>query len=403
MSITLDRTDEILKAAAPRARPLDAPIRSRKIVVISSYTPSLTNFRFELLKRMVEAGHSVTAFGPEDDEIVKADLNRVGVDFMTMPMARAGLNPLQDLRTLSYLVREFRRLRPDTVIPYTMKPIIYAGIAARLAGISHRCFLVTGLGHVFSDDGVASRKGKIVRALSVQLYRAAFSGAHVVFTYNDADIDDLKRHHMLRDNSLIELVPGSGVDLEHFRVAPVPDGNPVFLLIARLLGDKGIREYVEAARIVKRHFPQAVFRLLGHFDPNPAAISADEVKSWAEEGIVDYLGETRDVRPFLADCSVFVLPSYYREGIPRSILEALSTGRAVITTDMPGCNETVTRGVNGYLVKPRKAEALAEAMLEFCRNPHLAAVMGRNSRALAEQKFDVHQVNRMLLSRMGLI
>jgi glycosyltransferase involved in cell wall biosynthesis len=198
-----------------------------------------------------------------------------------------------------------------------MKPIIYAGIAARLAGIDHRCFLVTGLGHVFSDDGAASRKGSIVRALSVQLYRAAFSGAHVVFAYNDADSEDLKRYNMLSDNDLINLVPGSGVDLEHFRIAPVPDGKPVFLLIARLLADKGIREYVEAARMVKRDFPETVFQLLGPFDPNPAAISPNEVRSWMDEGIVDYLGETRDVRPFLADCSVFVLPSSYSPGKPK--------------------------------------------------------------------------------------
>jgi glycosyltransferase involved in cell wall biosynthesis len=403
MSIILGDVDESRTMASLPAVPLDAPVRRRRIAVISSYTPSLTNFRFELLKRMVEAGHAVTAYGPEDDEIVKDDLSRAGVEFKTLPMARAGLNPLEDLQTLSFLVKEFRQSKPDTVVPYTMKPIIYAGIAARLAGVRHRCFLVTGLGHVFSEDGAASRRGRMVRALSVQLYRFAFSGAHVVFAYNDADSDDLRRHSMLSDNGLIQLVPGSGVDLEHYRYSPVPDKKPVFLLIARLLGDKGIREYVEAARIIKRQFPEATFQLLGHFDPNPAAISADEVKSWTDEGIVDYLGVTRDVRPYLADCSVFVLPSYYREGIPRSILEALSTGRAVITTDMPGCNETVTSGVNGYLVQPRNVAALTEAMLRFCRDPSLAASMGRNSRALAERKFDVHQVNRMLLSRMGLI
>ncbi|MDB5524073.1 MAG: glycosyl transferase family protein [Rhizobium sp.] len=398
-------TSQAMRADADLTGPLhfDAPILPRKIAVVASYTPSLTNFRLELLKRMVEAGHSVTAFAPEDDPVVKADLTSIGVDFVLMPMARTGLNPVEDFATLSFLIRQFRRLQPDMVLPYTMKPIIYAGIAARIAGVGHRCFLVTGLGHVFSDAGAASFKGRLVRMFSVLLYKLAFSGAHVVFAYNNADDEDLRRHNMLKDKSLIELVPGSGVDLQHYHFSEASEGRPKFLLVARLLKDKGILEYVEAARIVKRSFPDAEFRLLGHFDPNPTAISREDITSWVEEGVIDYLGETRDVRPFLADCNVFVLPSYYREGIPRSILEALSSGRAVITSDLPGCSDTVEHGVNGYLVPPRNAQRLANAMLEFVRDPKRARTMGRSSRELAERKFDVHQVNHQLMRRMGLL
>lgn len=403
MNAIVKSKDMFAKGAPARSANVDAPTMPRKIAVIASYTPSLTNFRLELLKRMVEAGHSVTAFAPEDDAVVKADLAAIGVDLIPMPMARTGINPLEDVATLSFLIRAFRRLRPDTVIPYTMKPIIYGGIAARIAGIGHRCFLVTGLGHVFSEAGAASFKGRMVRRISVGLYKIAFSGAHVVFAYNDADDEDLRRYNMLRDNSLVELVPGSGVDLEHYSFNEAPAGPPVFLLIARLLKDKGIVDYVEAARIVKKSVPEAEFRLLGHFDPNPAAISRAEIQAWVDEGTIDYLGETRDVRPYLADCNVFVLPSYYREGIPRSILEALSTGRAVITTQLPGCSDTVEEGVNGYLVPPQDPQRLAAAMLEFARDPQLAGRMGLRSRALAERKFDVHQVNRQLLTRMGLL
>ncbi|MBL0373282.1 glycosyltransferase family 4 protein [Rhizobium sp. KVB221] len=378
-----------------------APIR-RQIAVVASYTPSLTNFRLELLKRMVEAGHAVTAYAPEDDPIVKADLARIGIDFIPLPMARTGLNPLDDLGTLTFLVRAFRKRPPDTVIPYTMKPIIYGGIAARIVGVAHRCFLVTGLGHVFSDAGAATVKGRLVRSISVALYKVAFSGAQVVFAYNDADEADIRRYRMLKDNSLVQLVPGSGVDLEHFGFSEAPVGRPVFLLIARLLKDKGIVDYVQAARLVKEKYPEAEFRLLGHFDPNPAAISREQIQAWVDEGVINYLGETRDVRPYLADCNVFVLPSYYREGIPRSILEALATGRAVITTNLEGCRDTVEDGVNGFLVPPKDPQKLADAMMAFAAEPGLVRKMGLRSRELAKRKFDVHRVNRMLLERMQL-
>ena len=179
---------------------------AKKIVVIASYAPSLTNFRLELLKRMVEAGHVLHAFAPEDDRAVKVDLAAIGVNFEQMPMSRAGMNPFEDLMTLAFLLRRLRRISPDVVVPYTMKPIIYGGIAARMLGIPKRCFLITGLGHVFSDAGATSAKGRSVRAVSVALYRIALSGADAVFSYNDADMGDIERYRLL----------GTGVGLEVF-------------------------------------------------------------------------------------------------------------------------------------------------------------------------------------------
>ena len=395
-------TDTRVAAAIRRPYGLGVERTARKVVVIASYTPSLTNFRLELLRRMVEAGHTVSAYAPEDDMVVRKDLAAMGVEFTPMPMARTGMNPFEDIKTFLFLLRELRRLRPDVVVPYTMKPIIYGGIAARMAGVAQRCFLVTGLGHVFSTAGAASFKGHVVRAISIALYRLAFKGADVVFAYNDADAEDINRYRMLGPRKQVELIPGSGVDLDHFRFEEMPTGKPVFLLVARLLRDKGILDYVEAARIVKRRFPDAEFRLLGPFDPNPEAISPRQLRAWVDEGIITYLGETRDVRPFLKDCQVFVLPSYYREGIPRSILEALATGRAIITTDLPGCSDTVEDGGNGFLVPPNDPRKLAEAMCQFVADPALAPAMGHRSRELAQVKFDVHHVNRILLSRMML-
>lgn len=384
----------------PRAMPAH---RRQRIVVLSSYSPSLTNFRLELLKRMVDAGHIVTAVGPEDDARTRIALSQIGVDFAQVPMARVGLNPVTDLMTLWSLWRLLRRLKPNMVVPYTMKPIIYGGIAARLAGVRSRCFLVTGLGHIFSPNGAATLKGRLVRQISVLLYRRAFAGANVVFAYNEADAADIRELRMVKDESLIRIVPGSGVDLEHYAFSPPPSDRPVFLLVARLLKDKGIVEYIEAARRVRRLHPNAEFQLLGHFDPNPVSgISSADIQKWVDEGILNFLGETRDVRPYLARCNVFVLPTYYREGIPRSILEAMSVGRAIITTNLAGCSDTVQPGINGCLVEPRSVDDLARAMSELAGNLPLADDMGRKSRELAQAKFDVHLVNEILIERMAL-
>jgi glycosyltransferase involved in cell wall biosynthesis len=374
----------------------------RRIAVIASYTPSLTNFRLELLKRMVESDCEVFAFAPENDPVVIAQLRSIGVSFIQIDMGRAGLNPLADLKTLWLLWRQLRRLKPDLVLPYTMKPIIYGGIAARLAGQNERSFLVTGLGHVFSD-AVKSRKLALVRRLSVVLYRFALRNAKVVFAYNSADVEDIERYHLIDGKTPLVLVPGSGVDLDHFANAEIPAGPVTFLLIARLLKDKGIFDYVEAARRLRAEYPQAQFRLLGHFDPNPTAISRQQIAAWTREGLIDYLGETTDVRPYLAACSAFVLPSYYREGIPRSILEAMATGRAIVTTNLPGCRDTVEEGINGFTIEPQHPGQLADSLRTFLRDPSLAQRMGARSRQIAQAKFDVHHVNRILLERMGLV
>ncbi|NRP73079.1 N,N'-diacetylbacillosaminyl-diphospho-undecaprenol alpha-1,3-N-acetylgalactosaminyltransferase [Ensifer psoraleae] len=391
--------------AGQSAKPAGAaypPRQKRVIAVVASLTASLVIFRLELLKRLVAAGHDVIAFAPENDVRVEQELARIGVRFVRIHMARTGLNPLDDIRTFWSLRQHFRRLKPDIVLPYTMKPIIYAGIAARALGIKERCFLVTGLGHVFSDAAGHSFKARAIRHLCVRLYRLALRGARVVFVYNDADADDIRRYRMLGDDLSPTKIPGSGVDLDHFTFSIPPRSGPTFLMIARLLRDKGVVEYVEAARIVRRSFPNAKFQLLGHFDSNPTAISREEIDGWVREGVLDYLGTTADVRPYLTACNVFVLPSYYREGIPRSILEALATGRAVITTDLPGCRDTVQPGVNGMVVKARDIVALADAMACYAGSPELAEKMGRQSREVAETKFDVHMINRMLFAGMNL-
>ena len=399
MNLHATPTDSI-----PQSNPLllQQPERPLRILVLSSYSRSLTNFRLELLKSLVRAGHAVVAAGPEDDPEVKADLARIGVEFAHTPMARASLSPVRDMLTLLRLRRLMKAIRPHAIVPYTMKPILYGGIAARSAGVPCRCFLVTGLGHVFSEANLKSLKGRAIKRLSVWLYRRAFAGAKAVFVYNEADRSDIIGNSLIEDISIIHHVDGSGVDVDHYAFVPTPIERPVFLMVTRLLRDKGVIEYVEAARRLKQRRPDAKFLLLGPVDPNPAAISPQEIQQWARDGIIDYLGETKDVRPFLARCNIFVLPSYYREGIPRSVLEAMAVGRPVITTDLPGCRDTVEPGVNGYLVGPRSVDSLFDAMSALAERLDLAAEMGRRSRELACSRFDVHLINEILLDRMGL-
>ncbi|MCX5578539.1 glycosyltransferase family 4 protein [Kaistia terrae] len=380
----------------------NATVQRMTIAVVCSYTVSLVNFRYRLLAAMVENGHEVVAFGPEDDAPTIEALAAIGVRFVQIPMARAGLNPLEDLRTLAALYRELRRLSPDLILCYTMKPIVYGLIAARLAGIKQRHALVTGLGYVFSGDETNPRLPH-TRRLATWLYRIALRGNGRVFVYNQADADDILAGRMVRDPARILAVPGSGVDLQRYPASGVPEGPPVFLMVTRLLREKGAREFVEAARRLRPRHPQTRFQILGPLDPGPLAIPRDEIDRWVADGAIEYLGETADVRPYLAASTVFVLPSYYREGLPRSILEALATGRAVITADMPGCRDAIVEGENGFLVPPRDPEALAAAMQRFIDDPTLAKTMGRCSLEIARQRFDVEAVNRILLTEMELV
>jgi glycosyltransferase involved in cell wall biosynthesis len=380
----------------------DSPPWGMTIAVVCSYTPSLVNFRYRLLDAMTQQGHHVIAFGPEADEATIRRLAAINVQFRRIPMARAGLNPLDDAGTLSALIRQFREIRPDVVLAYTMKPVIYGLIAARLTGVPHRHALMTGLGYVFSGDP-SNRRLPLIRRISTWLYRVALHGDGRVFVYNSADADDISEGRMVSPIERMIAVPGSGIDLKHFPAAPLPDGPPVFLMVARLLREKGVAEFAEVARRLRAEGAKARFVLLGPQDPSPLAIRPEELARWQSDGSIEYLGATDDVRPHLAASTVFVLPSYYREGLPRSILEATATGRAVITTDLPGCREAVVNGENGILVPPRDPAALASAMRRFLDEPELAAAMGRRSRAIARERFDVDAVNRLLLTEMKLL
>lgn len=369
-----------------------------KVVLVGNITQSLVNFRGPLLRAMIARGHEVIAVSPEADPRYEADLRDMGVTHRRVPLERTGFNPVADLRYMFGLKRLLREEGADLFLGYTIKPVIYGNLAARLARVPKRAALITGLGYAFGSDSLKQRAvGRVIHVL----YRLSLTGADVVFFQNPDDQGEfLKRRYVSQERAA--LVAGSGVDLGRFERGGAPDEPPIFLLIARLIREKGITQFVDAARNLKRRHPEARFQLLGPLDSNPTAISGDEIAEWQRSGIVEYLGETDDVRPYLQAASVFVLPSYYREGTPRTALEALATGRPVVTTDAPGCRETVVEGVNGFLVEPRDVTSLEQAMERFLVAPELIATMGAASRQLAEGKYDVNLVNAAMLDRLGL-
>lgn len=373
----------------------------QRIAIIASLPKSLVIFRGPLIKSLCDQGIEVHVVAPElkSDTATCSVLHAWGVTTHNVSMQRTGTNPLGDLVGLISLYRRFRAIKPDAVLGYTIKPVIYGTLAAWLAGVRYRFALVTGLGYAFT--GTISGHRALINAIVQRLYVQALKRAQKVFFQNPDDEALFRELRILTSSTPSLVVNGSGVDLEQFSVTKLPEGPPVFLLIARLLGDKGVREYVAAAEKVKQRFPDVLFRLVGPIDSNPDSISDAELQSWISAGYVEYLGGLDDVRPAITSASVYVLPSY-REGTPRTVLEAMAMGRPVITTDAPGCRETVVHEQNGYLVPVKAVSELAEAMEQFIVNPGLIEEMSKASRLIAEEKYDVHKVNQVMLKAMGL-
>ncbi len=373
-----------------------------KILVVGSFSESLITFRGPLLQALIDAGHEVHVAAP--DLLSHADvaprLVNWGLHLHDAPIQRTGINPLHDLHALWALRSLMLGLRPDVVLTYTAKPVIYGSLAAAMAGVPRRFALVTGLGYAFT--GKARGLRALIKSVLMGLYRLALARCSRVFFQNPDDRDLFRKLGLLPAQVPDTVVSGSGIDVQAFSPAPLPSRSmPTFLLIARLLGDKGVREYAEAARQMHRHHPDVRCQIAGWIDHNPDAIAQSELDEWIVNGDIEYLGRLSDVRPAIANSHVYVLPSY-REGTPRTVLEAMAMGRPVITTDAPGCRQTVQDGDNGFLVPVQSADALAKAMLKFVEDPALLDRMGRRSRQMAEEKFDVHKVNAVMLHEMGL-
>jgi glycosyltransferase involved in cell wall biosynthesis len=380
---------------------MKAGSRPDSILIVAGQPRSLLNFRGPLLRAMRAEGHVVAAAAPgiNGDGRTATQLEEMGIACHDIPLNRTGMNPLADLRLLASLARLMRRERPDVVFAYTIKAVIFGLIAASIARVPRRFALITGVGYVFT--GTATGKRRLARILSQSLYRLSLRHADKLIFQNPDDLDLFRRLALFPSRVPAIVVNGSGIDVEQFRPAPAQSGPLRFLLIARLLSAKGIREYAAAAAMVREKWPNVEFHLVGGFDSNPDAIPPPEVEAWQRDGTLIWHGEVDDVRPLIANAHVYVLPSY-REGTPRSVLEAMAMGRPIITTDAPGCRETVVDGVNGFLVPPCTVEPIARAMERFVTEPGLVEQMGAQSLALAKSKYDVRLVNDRMLRAMEL-
>jgi glycosyltransferase involved in cell wall biosynthesis len=385
-----------------RDRPIVPPGGpGRKVVVIGSLAWSLVNFRLDLMRRMIAMGHSVVAVAPDIDETTCSLLEAAGIVCRSVPMDRTGLNPLRDLTSMWALLNLLRDERPDVVLAYTMKPIVYGCLAARLAGVPAIHALFTGLGYAFTEDRPKGRR-RAVRALVVQVHRLTLGGITAAFCYNAQERRDIRHFRLIPPQTPLHDLPGSGVDTTRFTPTPVPEGAVRFLFVGRLLRSKGLAVLAEAAALLQAQGRSVLIDVLGPQDSNPDAVDAATLDDWQARGLVRLLGATRDVAPYFRDCSVFVLPTLLREGVPRTILEAMASGRAVITSDAPGCGETIADGVTGLVVPRGDAAALAQAMARFLDDPGLARRLGAAARVQACVQHDVHRINRMLLTHMGL-
>lgn len=338
------------------------------------------NFRRPVVEALLSDGHDISVLACPDE--TGRRLTEMGCRFVPLVMSPKGINPLEGLALVRRFSNAFRAESPDVILSYTIKNNIFGAVAARLVGAP---FIpnVTGLGTAFLS-------GPILKLVAETLYRRAFAALPVVF-FQNLDDQSLFLERRLLSQRQVQLLPGSGIDLKRFSLQPYPgrDENPIFLMIGRLLRDKGVFEFVEAARRVKAARPGARFQLLGPIDAaNRSAVDRGTVQGWVSEGLVEYLGVTDDVRPFITECDCVVLPSY-REGAPRTLIEAAAMGRPVIATDVPGCRSVVDDAVTGLLCLPRDGKSLADAILDFLAKPLEArAAMGIVGRVKMEREYD---------------
>ena len=368
------------------------------IVLLGNTARGVVNFWSVLVESLRAAGCRVTVFAPEGDADAEAAIRAMGATLCRYPLERKGLNLVRDMSTLATLYRLFRREQPDMLFCYTIKPVIYGCLAARFAGVRQRFATITGLGYMFEADSTIK---KVLMLLATLLYRLALHGTEAVFFQNHEDRKVFEKAGIVGAAHRVELTRGTGVDIAHFAPAPLPSGPPVFLLVARLLEAKGLYEYAKAARMLKERHPDVRFQLLGPPEQGLGSVPQEKVRDWEREGIIEYLGQTRDVRSYLAAASVIVLPSW-REGTPCSVMEGMSMGRPAVVSDTPGCREVVISGVNGHMVSPRDPQALADAMERFILHPEGIPSMGAASRKIAVEDFDARKVAAQIIRVMGL-
>ncbi len=369
-------------------------------LIIGGFAESLLNFRAPVIRALKAKGCRVvvSAPAPFPEQHIQA-LQAMGAEIRPIRLSRTGLNPLADLLTVWSIWKVIREVRPQAMLAYTVKPVIFGGIATALARVPRRCAWITGLGFAFSEG--TGLKKRLIRSVMTVLYRVSLRRYNAVLFQNNDDQTLFRELGLVEAQQRVEVTAGSGIDTERYPVTDLPTA-PVFLMAARLLRDKGVAEYVRAAALLRARHPEVRCLLAGDLDPGPDSVTQKELEDWQQEGNIEYLGWQSDIRLALAQCRIYVLPSYYREGLPRSILEAMAMGRPVITTEAPGCRDAVEAGENGLLVPVRDAVALAGAMEVLVLDPGLAQAMGHFGRDLSVSKFEARKVSAQVVAAMGM-
>jgi glycosyltransferase involved in cell wall biosynthesis len=373
----------------------------KHILIIASYGPSLINFRIDLIKNLLRRGYNVSVACPKINFSIKLQkkLRDLRIKIIFFSLDNTGLNFFKDFKSILEIYKIIKRSKPDLIISYTAKPVIYSGIILKFFKNVSYFPLITGLGYTFIYK--KSLRHKILRYLIIKLYKKSLKNSKKVIFQNKDDQNLFLKLKIIKKKKSSKIVNGSGVDLKKYPLSNLPK-KPIFLMISRLLIDKGVREYFEASKIVTKKFPNVKFLLAGYLDNNPSGISSKELKSLIKESPVDYLGHIESVQSILKSCKYYVLPSY-REGTPRSTLEALSTGRPIITTNTPGCRETVIHEKNGLLVPIKNSDALADAMIILLKkNEKILKRMAYKSFLIAKRKFEINKVNQNMLDIMNL-
>lgn len=377
---------------------------NKKIAIVGTVASSIYGFRSDMIKSLIAKGYEVFAF---TSEYIAEDLDKIkalGAIPVTYKLNRGGLNPLSDIKATYGLAKKIKNISPDIVFVYASKATIFGTLAAKLAKVPKVIGMLEGLGHSFTEQPQGQNKKTIaVKSIQVLLYKVALPKLDAIIFLNNDDPKDLLEAYHIKVKR-VEILGGIGLNLDDYKYRPVSyDKEQInFLFIGRLLKEKGIYEFIEAAKLVKSNYPNANFIVLGSIDKqNLGSLTQHELDHLVATGIIDYPGHVDDIHLWIQKSDVFVLPSY-REGIPRSTQEAMAVGRAIITTDVPGCRETVVDGVNGFLVEKWNPKALAEKMIYFVENPDQIHIMGKESYKIAQENFDAEKVNQRLLKMMGL-
>lgn len=374
-----------------------------KIAIIGTVASSILSFRRDLIKTLLLNGHDVYALATDYNEVSRQDVINLGAVPTEYNFNRTGINPAQDLLDTIKLSNTLKKIKPDLVFSYFAKPVIFGTIAARLAGVKRRVAMLEGLGFIFTDQPAGrSIKNRVLRAVQVHLYKITFPLLEQIIFLNPDDPKDLVNSYKIKIKK-VTVLGGIGLDLSEYPYVK-PNINEVsFLFIGRLLKEKGIDDFIEAARLVRQQYPNIKFTVLGGLDEgNPGGLKATTLSKLINIGLIEYPGHVNNISEYIAKHSVFVLPSYYREGVPRSTQEAMAVGRPVITTDLPGCRETVLDGRNGFLIPPWRPDVLAKKMIYFIEKPDQIEKMGLESYYMAQQKFDAIKVNSRLMEMLNL-